>query len=126
MEIKTLGVVGAGQMGAGIAQVSAMSGMDVWLCDISDELIQKGLDGIRKGLDRMVSKEKISSDEADAVMGRLHKAPGLGIDVNSGGLESFQILYLGNPPTNKLEPGNGKKLSPFIDSGPSILQWRPR
>jgi 3-hydroxybutyryl-CoA dehydrogenase len=78
MEIKKFGIVGAGQMGAGIAQVAAMCGLDVWLCDISDELIQKGLDGIRKGLDRMVSKEKIAADEADAVMGRLHKAPGLG------------------------------------------------
>ncbi len=78
MEIKKIGVVGAGQMGAGIAQVAAASGLDAWICDISDDFIQKGLDGIRKNLDRMVTKEKITADEANAIMNRLHKAPGLG------------------------------------------------
>ncbi|MBW1811876.1 MAG: 3-hydroxybutyryl-CoA dehydrogenase, partial [Deltaproteobacteria bacterium] len=78
MKIDKIGIVGAGQMGAGIAQVAASCGLDTWICDISDELIQKGLDGIAKNLKRMVSKEKIDSDEADAIMKRIHKAPGLG------------------------------------------------
>ncbi len=43
MEIKTFGVIGAGQMGNGIAQVAAMSGLDVVMHDINDQLVQKGL-----------------------------------------------------------------------------------
>ncbi|HUU02089.1 MAG TPA: 3-hydroxybutyryl-CoA dehydrogenase [Myxococcota bacterium] len=78
MEIKKIGVVGAGQMGAGIAQVSAACGLDVWLSDISDELIQKGIDGIGKRLERAVAKGKLGSDEAGAIGARLHKAPDLG------------------------------------------------
>jgi len=78
MKISNIGIVGAGQMGAGIAQVAAACGLDTWICDISDELIQKGLDGIAKNLERMVSKEKINPDEADSILKRIHKAPGLG------------------------------------------------
>jgi 3-hydroxybutyryl-CoA dehydrogenase len=77
MEIKKIGVVGAGQMGAGIAQVSAACGLDVWLCDISDELIQKGINGIGKRLERAVEKDKLGSDEAEAIKAKLHKAAGL-------------------------------------------------
>ncbi len=77
MEIKKIGVVGAGQMGAGIAQVSAACGLDAWLSDISDELIQKGIDGIGKRLERAVAKGKLGSDEAGAIGARLHKAPDL-------------------------------------------------
>ena len=48
MDIKTLGVIGAGQMGNGIAQVAAMSGMDVIMSDISAEFVQKGLTTITR------------------------------------------------------------------------------
>jgi 3-hydroxybutyryl-CoA dehydrogenase len=78
MEIKKLGVVGAGQMGSGIAQVAASVGMDVWINDISDELIAKGISKITRGLEKLVSKEKITKDDAEGIASRLHRAPGLG------------------------------------------------
>lgn len=72
MEIKVFGVVGAGQMGNGIAQVAALSGLDVIMSDIRNEFVQKGLDHIRKMLDRGVEKEKITKDAADAAFGRIN------------------------------------------------------
>src|SRR3954471_23701138 len=74
MEVKTLAVVGAGQMGAGIAQVAAQSGLSVVLVDVGAELLQKGLAGIRAQLDRASSKGKIRADEAEAALVRLRGA----------------------------------------------------
>src|SRR4051794_41953498 len=74
MEVKTLAVVGAGQMGAGIAQVAAQSGLSVVLVDVGAEFLQKGLAGIRAQLDRALSKGKIRADEAEAALGRLRGA----------------------------------------------------
>jgi 3-hydroxybutyryl-CoA dehydrogenase len=74
MEIKKLGIVGAGQMGAGIAQVAAGVGIEVWINDISGDLIQKGIEKIRAGLAKQVAKGKMNASEADALGSRLHKA----------------------------------------------------
>jgi 3-hydroxybutyryl-CoA dehydrogenase len=71
MEIKTMGVVGAGQMGNGIAQVAAFSGFRVVMSDIADSFVQKGLGTISKNLDRMVEKGKIPSQKKDEIMGRI-------------------------------------------------------
>ncbi len=71
MEIKTLGVIGAGQMGNGIAQVAAMSGMDVVMNDISAEFVQKGLATIAKILTRSVDKGKITETEKKSTLGRI-------------------------------------------------------
>ena len=71
MEIKTIGVVGAGQMGSGIAQVAAASGFHVIMNDIADAFIQKGLAGISKNLDRMVEKGKISSQNREEIRARI-------------------------------------------------------
>ena len=71
MEIKTIGVVGAGQMGNGIAQVAAYSGFRVVMSDIADSFVQKGLATISKNLDRMVEKGKIPSQKKDEIMGRI-------------------------------------------------------
>src|SRR4030067_3421582 len=71
MEIKTVGVVGAGQMGNGIAQVAAHSGLQVVMSDIADAFVQKGLTTISKNLDRMAEKGKISSQKKDEIMGRI-------------------------------------------------------
>jgi 3-hydroxybutyryl-CoA dehydrogenase len=71
MEIKTIGVVGAGQMGNGIAQVAGYSGLQVVMSDIADSFVQKGLGTISKNLDRVVEKGKIPSGEKDEVMGRI-------------------------------------------------------
>lgn len=71
MEIKTFGVVGAGQMGNGIAQVAAMSGLQVIMNDIKDEFVQKGLQNITNLLSKGVEKGKVSAEEKDAILGRI-------------------------------------------------------
>jgi 3-hydroxybutyryl-CoA dehydrogenase len=71
LDVKTLAVVGAGQMGAGIAQVAAQSGIDVILIDVAPELVQKGLAGIRGQLDKAVGKGKLKGEEAQATISRL-------------------------------------------------------
>ena len=71
MEIKTIGVVGAGQMGNGIVQVASHSGLRVVMSDIADSFVQKGLSTISKNLDRMVEKGKIPSQTKNEVMGRI-------------------------------------------------------
>ena len=70
-DIKRVGVIGAGQMGNGIAQVFAVNGVDVVMLDISDEAAAKGLATITKSLDKFVSKEKISSADRDAALARI-------------------------------------------------------
>ena len=71
MEIKKIGVVGAGQMGNGIAQVASFSGFQVVMSDIADSFVQKGLSTISKNLDRMVEKSKISSQKKEEIMARI-------------------------------------------------------
>lgn len=71
MEIKTIGVVGAGTMGNGIAQVAAEAGFDVIMRDIEEQFVERGLGTIKKNLDRAVEKGKISREEADGVLARI-------------------------------------------------------
>ena len=71
MDVQTLAVVGAGQMGAGIAQAGAQSGLQVILIDVSPELVQKGLAGIRTQLDKAVGKGKLKAEDAQAALARL-------------------------------------------------------
>ncbi len=71
MEIKKIGVIGAGQMGNGIAQVGAQSGFQVLMSDISDSLIQKGMATISKNLDRMVEKGKITSQRKEEIQAKI-------------------------------------------------------
>jgi len=66
--METVGVIGAGQMGAGIAQVSAQAGYRVLLSDVSRAQAEKGKAGIAKALDRLVAKEKIAVDARDAAL----------------------------------------------------------
>lgn len=71
MDINTLGVIGAGQMGNGIAQVAAMSGIHVIMNDISEEFVQKGLSSITGILTRSVGKGKITDIEKESILGRI-------------------------------------------------------
>ena len=71
MEIKNVMVIGAGQMGNGIAQVFAQAGYNVYLNDIKDEFVQKGMANIDKNLDRLVKKEKISEADKAEIVGRI-------------------------------------------------------
>jgi 3-hydroxybutyryl-CoA dehydrogenase len=78
MEIKKFGVIGSGQMGNGIAQVAAASGLDVLMSDISDEFTARGLENIEKNLSRSVGKGKISEEEKGAILGRISTTTQLG------------------------------------------------
>ena len=71
MAIEVFGVIGAGQMGNGIAQVAAMSGLDVIMNDISDEFTQRGMEVITKNLTRSVDKGKLEEAEMQALLGRI-------------------------------------------------------
>ncbi|MFP4213909.1 MAG: 3-hydroxybutyryl-CoA dehydrogenase [Desulfohalobiaceae bacterium] len=71
MSVQRIMVVGAGQMGSGIAQVAAQSGYQVFLNDISQELVQKGLSGIEKNLDKALGKGKISEEDKKGTLDRI-------------------------------------------------------
>jgi 3-hydroxybutyryl-CoA dehydrogenase len=68
---KTIGVVGAGQMGSGIAQVAATHGFRVVMNDISQEFVDKGFSTIQNSLSRLVKKQTISSEEMSAILSRI-------------------------------------------------------
>ena len=69
--VKTVGVIGAGQMGAGIAQICAAIGKNVVLCDIKQEFLDNGIGTITKNLTRSVSKERISQKDMDNTLGNV-------------------------------------------------------
>jgi 3-hydroxybutyryl-CoA dehydrogenase len=71
MDIKTIGVVGAGQMGNGIAQVAGASGFQVIMGDIAEAFVQKGLGTITKNLERLVEKGKLVSQKKEEILGRI-------------------------------------------------------
>ncbi|MBV7274714.1 3-hydroxybutyryl-CoA dehydrogenase [Clostridium sp. PL3] len=69
--MKKICVLGAGTMGAGIAQAFAAKGYEVVLRDIKDEFVERGIAGIKKGLSKLVTKGKMSQEDADAIEGRI-------------------------------------------------------
>jgi 3-hydroxybutyryl-CoA dehydrogenase len=71
MAIQTVGIIGAGTMGNGIAQACAVSGIDVVMVDISDAAVQKGLATVAGSLDRLIKKEKISEADKAAALARI-------------------------------------------------------
>lgn len=71
MEIKKVMVIGSGVMGSGIAQVFAQNGIEVYLNDIDQKFVDRGLANIKKQLDRQVSKERMTQEEADTVYGNV-------------------------------------------------------
>ena len=71
MEIKKVLVAGAGQMGNGIAQVTALAGYDVVMTDIADAFVEKGMAAIKKNLDRAVDKGRLAADARDAALARI-------------------------------------------------------
>jgi len=71
MEIKTIGVIGAGTMGSGIAQAAAEAGFKVIMCDIEESFVERGLGVIKKNLGRAVEKGKKSKKEADQIVGNV-------------------------------------------------------
>ena len=75
MEIQTIGVVGAGQMGNGIAHVMALAGYDVLLTDVSQEALQQAIETITSNMERQVSRDKISQADMDTALARISPAP---------------------------------------------------
>ncbi|MHC4845132.1 MAG: 3-hydroxyacyl-CoA dehydrogenase family protein [Planctomycetota bacterium] len=71
MVVKKVGVIGCGLMGHGIAQVAAQAGCEVVAREAEQGALDKGLGRVRKSLDKLVSKEKISQEDADATFGRI-------------------------------------------------------
>ena len=71
MAIQTVGIIGAGTMGNGIAQACAVSGINVVMVDISDTAVQKGLSTVAGSLDRLIKKEKISEADKAAALSRI-------------------------------------------------------
>ena len=69
--IQKIGVIGAGQMGNGIAQVAACAGYDVVMVDIKDEYVEKGLGTIQFSLGKLVSKERMTQEDADSALARI-------------------------------------------------------
>ena len=69
--IETVGVVGAGTMGNGIAQVAATAGYDVVMRDVEDEYVEAGLDSIETGLSKFVEKGELTDEAADAARERV-------------------------------------------------------
>ncbi|KON83042.1 3-hydroxybutyryl-CoA dehydrogenase [Rossellomorea marisflavi] len=77
MSIQKVMVIGAGQMGSGIAQVCAQAGYDVTLNDLKGEFVERGLSSIEKNLARAVEKGRMSADEKDQATGRLSSSTDL-------------------------------------------------
>ena len=71
MTIQTVGIIGAGTMGNGIAQACAVSGINVVMVDISDAAVQKGIATVAGSLDRLIKKEKITAADKDAALARI-------------------------------------------------------
>jgi 3-hydroxybutyryl-CoA dehydrogenase len=71
MGLNKIGIIGAGQMGAGIGQVAAQSGLNIVLNDISDELVQRGKQGIERSLDRMIQRGRVRPDDRDRILRRI-------------------------------------------------------
>ena len=71
MDIRSVGVVGAGQMGNGIAHVFALAGFDVMMMDVNPDALDRALGVIRRNLDRQVSRGKVAEAEAAAALGRI-------------------------------------------------------
>jgi len=68
---QTIGVIGAGTMGNGIAQTAASAGFDVVMCDVKAEFVERGLANISKSLDRFVKKETMTEEQKGEVLGRI-------------------------------------------------------
>ncbi|MCX2900522.1 3-hydroxybutyryl-CoA dehydrogenase [Pseudomonas mandelii] len=71
MTTQTVGVIGAGTMGNGIAQVSAVAGYRVLMLDINDEALERGLSALKRNLERQVSKQTLSSAQAEDAIARV-------------------------------------------------------
>lgn len=77
MDIRRIGIVGAGQMGSGIAQVASQAGFEVMLHDVSEEAIGRGVKRVGQALDRLIAREKLSAGEREQILSRIRPTPRL-------------------------------------------------
>ena len=71
MSVSTVGIIGAGQMGAGVAQVAAQAGVNILLNDVSEEMCRRGLETVERNLDRMVQRGRLKLEERDRLLRRI-------------------------------------------------------
>ena len=76
MPVRTIGIIGAGTMGSGIAQVAAIEGLDVVLVDNSEAALEKGLASVTRNLDRLVAKERLTTTDKGAAIRRITRSVG--------------------------------------------------
>jgi 3-hydroxybutyryl-CoA dehydrogenase len=76
MPVRTIGIIGAGTMGSGIAQVAAIEGLDVVLVDNSEAALEKGLASVARNLDRLVAKERLTTTDKGAAIRRITRSVG--------------------------------------------------
>ena len=74
MPIRTIGIIGAGTMGSGIAQVCAVAALDVILTDVDDARVEKGVAAVGRNLDRLVAKNKLSAADKEAALARIQRS----------------------------------------------------
>lgn len=104
-----IGVVGAGQMGSGIAHVCSLAGLEVYIYDISEEQIEKGLASIRKNMERQVKKEKITAEDMNKALALISSST----DINS--LKNADIIIEAAPEIEELKTETFKKLDSLTD-----------
>jgi len=78
MDIQTIGIIGAGQMGSGIAQICAAAGINIVMCDINAAAVQRGMDTISANLDRLIKKDKLTEADKQAALARVQGTTDLG------------------------------------------------
>lgn len=105
----TVGVVGAGTMGSGIAETFAAAGYDVVLVDTTDEFLDRGLQRITSALDRLVEKERLSGENRDAVLARIEGS------TDMERLSDCTLVVEAVPEARELKANVFKELSGIVD-----------
>ncbi len=113
-DISKIGVIGAGQMGNGIAHVCALAGFDVHIADISQENLDKGLKAIKRNMDRQVQREFISSEDAEDAQSRIQS----GTDYS--GFKDCQLVIEAATENEEVKKSILEKLCPVLDESALI------
>ena len=111
MNISKVGVLGAGQMGSGIAQVSLLSGLQVILMDVSEAILARSLAGIGKGLDILLRKEKITAREKELALSRLQTT------TDPGGFAPCDLVVEAATEREELKLSLFRKLDEVVPAG---------
>ncbi|MBI1408276.1 MAG: 3-hydroxybutyryl-CoA dehydrogenase [Caulobacter sp.] len=108
MSVRTIGIIGAGTTGSGIAQVAATAGVAVILADISEAALDKGLTTVMSNLDRLVANGTLSAKDKDAALGRISGS------VSYDGLRPAGLLIEAVPESFALKAAILRQLDPLI------------